>query len=49
MLMGTLHGDAIISVQKADVTISSVDGSFSFTAFKLPAAKTFNLHPAVID
>lgn len=49
MLMETLHGDALISVQKADVTISSVDGSFSFTAFELPAVMSFNLHPAVID
>ena len=49
MLMGTLYGDALISVQKPDVTISSLDGSFSFTAFELPAVKTFNQHPAVID
>jgi hypothetical protein len=49
MLVGTLHGDALISVQKADVTISSLDGSVSFTALELPAVKTFNLQPAVID
>ena len=28
---------------------TSLDGSFSFTAFELPAVKTFNQHPAVID
>ena len=49
MLVGTLHGDALISVQKADVTISSLDGSFSFAVLELPAVKTFNLQPAVID
>ena len=49
MLVGTLHGDALISVQKADVTITSLDGSFSFDALELPAVKTFNLQPAVID
>ncbi len=37
MLIRTLHGDALISVQKANVTISSVDGFFSFTAFELPS------------
>lgn len=49
MLMGTLHGDALIAVQKADITISSLDDSFSFIAYELPAIKTFNLHTGTID
>lgn len=49
MLMGTLHGDAIVAVQRADITISSLDHSFSFVAWELPAVKTFNLHPGTVD
>lgn len=49
LLMGTLHGDALMAVQRADVTISSLDNSFSFVALELPAIKGFNLHPGTVD
>lgn len=38
-----------MAVQRADVTISSLDNSFSFVALELPAIKGFNLHPGTVD
>lgn len=38
-----------MAVQRADVTISSLDNSFSFVALELPVIKGFNLHPGAVD
>jgi hypothetical protein len=47
---GTLHGDGpLLSVQRADLQISSLDDSFSFNAYEVPALTTFNLHPGYVD
>ncbi len=48
--MGKLHGDGpLLAVQRADLQISSLDDSFSFTAYEVPVLTSFNLHPGYVD
>jgi hypothetical protein len=49
LFMVTLHGDALMAVQREDVTISSLDNSFSFVAMELLKIKGFNLHPRTVN